>query len=184
MNPKDMNLNVKKYERNNRNNSDLKKDNQAYGYYSRVLKEPFDSVEELKKAEEAYFAELKAKEDRSAQKKADAEVVEEAFKALNAARKAYKSEIAQITDAFSEATIAIKKTFEEGVKGCKDRLATAETAYKQALKAFTDKYPEGYHLTLKDGDFETTISGSAKGSTLNELVSGNPFFDLIFKDFL
>ena len=28
------------------------------------------------------------------------------------------------------------------------------------LKEFTDKYPEGYHITLKDGDFETTISGS------------------------
>ena len=34
-----------------------------YGYYSRVLKEPFDTLTELAEAEEAYYAKLKAKED-------------------------------------------------------------------------------------------------------------------------
>ena len=28
----------------------------SYSFYSRVLKEPFDSIEELKEAEEAYYA--------------------------------------------------------------------------------------------------------------------------------
>ena len=41
-----------------------------------------------------------------------------------------------------------------------DGLKMYEEAYANALKTFTEKYPEGYHLTLKDGDFETTISGS------------------------
>ena len=32
------------------------KPDSEYSYYSRVLKEPFDSVEDLKEAEEAYYA--------------------------------------------------------------------------------------------------------------------------------
>ena len=59
-------------------------------FYSKVLKEPFNSIEELMEAEEAYYAKLKAKEDKAAEKKADAVKVEEAFKSLNASRKAYK----------------------------------------------------------------------------------------------
>ena len=70
-----------------------KKDVQDYGYYSKVLKEPFDSIEELKEAEEAYYARLKAKEDQAAAKKAEAKKVEDTFIALNAVRKAYKAEM-------------------------------------------------------------------------------------------
>ena len=181
MNPKD--INKRKYERNNRTNPEfITKDAQAYGYYSHVLKEPFDSIEELKEAEEAYFAKLKAKEDKATQKKADANVVEDAFKALNAARKAYKAEITEVTDAYREELTTLKKSFEDNVNAAEEKLAAAETTYQQALKAFTDKYPEGYHITLKDGDFETTISGSAKSSSLGDILNGNPFIDLIFKD--
>lgn len=166
------------------NNINMKKADQAYAYYSRVLKEPFDSIEELVEAEEAYYAKLKAKEDKAAAKKADAAIVEEAFKALNAARKAYKAEITEVTDTYRKSLTSSKKTFEDGVKVAEDHLATAETAYQQALKAFTDKYPEGYHITLKDGDFETTISGKAKNGSISDLINGNPFIDLIFKDFI
>ena len=131
-----------------------------YIYYSRVLKEPFNTVAELKEAEEAYYAKLKAKEDKAAQKKADATKVEEAFKALNAARKEYKENLAALTHEYSENLAALKKSFEGAKEAEHKALASAEDNYAAALKAFTEKYPEGYHLTLKDGDFETTISSS------------------------
>ena len=51
--------------------------------------------------------------------------------------------------------------FELGQKDLESALANAETAYKTALKEFQDKY-ENYHMTLKDGDFETTISNQVK----------------------
>jgi hypothetical protein len=153
--------NYKNYE-TNKKPADLDKSKQQtacdYSYYSRVLKAPFDSVDELKKAEAAYYAELKAKEDKAAQKKADAIKVEEAFKALNVARKDYKDNILAITQQYSENLAALKKSFEAAKETEKKTLAAAEELYANALKAFTDKYPEGYHLTLKDGDFETTIS--------------------------
>lgn len=136
------------------------KEARDYIYYSRVLKKPFESIEELKNAEATYFAELKAKEDKAAQKKADAAKVEESFKALNAARRNYKEDLEAVTHKYSESLTKLKKSFENAKAEVHESLAKAEANYSASLKEFTEKYPEGYHLTLKDGDFETTISSS------------------------
>jgi chromosome segregation ATPase len=139
-----------------------KKNTNDYAFYSKPLKQVFDSLEELRAAEAKHFNELKAKEAKAAQKKADAEKVEEAFKALNAARKNYKADLTQLTQEYSEELARIKKAFELGKKDIHDKLAAAEDAYNIALKEFIAAHPEGYHVTLRDGDFETTISGSSK----------------------
>ena len=151
-----------------------------YSYYSRVLEKPFDSLNELAIAEEAYYAKLKAKEDKAAQKKADAKVVEDAFIALNAARRSYKDELNAITSEYSENLRKLKESFEAAREETKAKLAKAEDTYSEAIKAFTDKYPEGYHITLKDGDFETTISGSSSvnNKTLNSLDLFNWIFNI------
>ena len=148
----------------------IKKDTQDYGYYSKVLKEPFDSIEE------PYYAKLKAKEVEASAKKADAKKVEDAFVALNAARKAYKEELQDATLKYSEELIAIKETYEKIRADIRERLAQAEQTYEDALNAFIEKHPEGYHLTLKDGDFETTISGSTSKAAANAF----DWFDLLF----
>ena len=132
-----------------------------YGFYSRVLQKPFDSLNELAAEEQKYYDELKAKEDKAAQKKADAQKVEDAFKALNAARRTFKEKTAQLCEEYSAELATLKKAFELGQKDLESALASAEGAYKTALKEFQDKY-ENYHMTLKDGDFETTISNQVK----------------------
>ena len=138
----------------------VEKETLEYGFYSRVLQKPFDSLSALKAAEEAYYSEQKAKEDKAAQKKADAQKVEDAFKALNAARKEYKEKLTQLTTEYSEALTDLKKAFDIGKTDIHNTLAAAEDAYSEALKEFTEAHPEGYHVTLRDGDFETTISGN------------------------
>ena len=117
----------------------------------------------------------------AAKKKADAKVVEDAFKELNAARKVYKEDLTQLTTEYAEALDKLKKAFDLGKKDITNQLAKAEEAYEKALKDFTDKHKEGFHLTLRDGDFETTISGSSKANTAN-LTTNDIFdvFDLIF----
>ena len=146
----------------------------TYSFYSRVLNKPFDSLSELQAAEDAYFAELKAKEDKVAQKKADATKVEDAFKALNAARKAYKENLIKIADNYSNELKALKVAFEDAKEVEETKLAAAEDNYKEMLSAFTERYPEGYHITLRDGDFETTISGNAnQRSTKSTMKSSN-----------
>ena len=136
-----------------------KKTNNDYAFYSKPLKQVFDSLDELRAAEAKHFNELKAKEDKATQKKADAAKVEDTFKALNAARKEYKEAFAQLTQEYSEQLTHLKEAYELGKKDIHDKLAAAEDAYSKALKEFTTKYDQ-YHVTLKDGDFETTISGS------------------------
>lgn len=142
-------------------NVNTEKETINYGFYSKVLQKPFDSLSELKAAEDVYFAEQKAKEDKAAQKRAEAQKVETAFKALNAARKEYKENMAQLTKEYAEELENLKQAFELGKKDLHDNLAAAEDNFSKAHKEFTAAHPEGYHLTLKDGDFETTISGSA-----------------------
>ena len=161
-----------------------KKTDVGYSYFSRVLNKPFDTIEELKEAEQTYYDKLKAKEDAANQKKLDAQKVEEALKALNAARKTYKEELTQLTTEYSEELINLKKAYDLGKADIRSNLATAEDAYETALKNFTTKYPEGYHQTIKDGDFETTIS--AKSSGTKDAKSSKDFpelaeiFNLIF----
>ena len=149
-----------------------------YGFYSNVLNKPFERLEDLKKAEYVYFEEQKAKEDKAAQKKADAKKVEDAFKALNAARKEYKEKLNQLTTEYTEALTDLKKAYDLGRTDIKNSLAAAEDAYSQALKEFTEAHPEGYHVTLRDGDFETTISRSAKTNMSKEVPKTNSIFDL------
>lgn len=158
--------------------NNLEKETINYGFYSKMLNKPFDSLSELMAAEEAYTNELKAKEDKAAQKKADAQKVEDTFKALNAARKTYKEELTQLTKEYAEALENLKKAFELGKKDIHDTLAAAEDAYAKALKEFTAAHPEGYHITLKDGDFETTISGGTKTGTPNDTTTANNVFDI------
>jgi predicted nucleic acid-binding Zn-ribbon protein len=163
------------------------KKEQNYMYYSKVLNLPFESLDALRAAEDEHYAKLKAKEDKAAEKKADATAVEEAFKALNAARKTYKEDINELTKVYSQGLVDLKEKFENSRKAIKENLAKAEDDYSNALKAFIDKYPEGYHLTLKDGDFETTISGQSSGSNKATVKTGTAkpvdLFDLFFSWF-
>lgn len=157
----------------NRQN-DAQKTNTEFGYYSKLLNEPFDTIDELRKAEEAYNAKQKAKADVAAKKKADATKVEDAFKALNAARKTYKEKLTQLTKEYVESVDNITKAFEFGKKDIHNQLAEAEEAYQAALKEFDTAYPEGYHVTLHDGDFETTLSKHTSGNVPVDI------FDLFF----
>lgn len=154
-----------------------------YGFYSKVLSKPFDSLSELKAAEEVYYTEQKVKADKAAQKKADAQKVEDALKALNTARKTYKEELTQLTKEYAESLDDLKKAFELGKKDIHDTLASAEEAFDKELKEFTAKY-DTYHFSIKGDDFETTISGSSNTSvTKSNSKTGNIFdvFDWMFR---
>lgn len=153
---------------------------QNYGYYSKVLNKPFDSLNELRAAEEAYYAQIRAKEDKASAKKSDAQRVEAAFKELNAARKAYREKLLAVTETYRENLQKLKAGFESEKAACQAELAKAETAYSTALKTFTDKYPEGYHLTLKDGDFEAVIDNRASTNKAGLHAGMFDLFDLFF----
>ena len=67
----------------------MKKENYDFGYYSKLLNKAFDSLEELKVAEDEVRKAEEEKQAKALAKKADATKVEDAFKALNAAKREY-----------------------------------------------------------------------------------------------
>lgn len=150
-----------------------------FGYWSKLLSQPFDTLAELVAAENARRAEDEAKAKAKETRKADAEVVEQAFKALNAIRKAYKERMTALVAEYNEQLATLKSSFTANADELKATLAEAEDTYAEALRCFTEKY-DSYHLTLKDGDFETTISNQTGGtiktvSDVDNLLQGSIF---------
>ena len=129
-------------------------------FYSDVTKKLYESEEELKAAEKAVADETAKKAEAAKVKKADALKVEEAFKANNTAMREYNAKVLAARKMYNEAVTAAKKAFDEAVTDANEAKDIAEKHYDKMLKDFTDKHPEGYHLTLKDGDNVVTISSN------------------------
>lgn len=153
-----------------------------YGFYSKVLNKPFDTLEELKAAEDEYTKAEEAKKAKSLEKKNDAGKVEEAFKALNAAKTEYNKTVSEAKKVAMKLITDAKSAYASAVAEADKALEKAEDCYNTALKEFTEKHPEGYHMTLRDGDIVTDITRSASSgvfNNLNELYdSFRSFFEL------
>ena len=135
-------------------------------YYSKMLDKVFDTYEELVKAEEAEEMKIEAKEKASMERKEDAKLVEESFKLLNLAKKTYKEATALAFQNYTEQLNKIKDDYSNELQKQEAALIKAENDYRNALQVFNEKHPEGYHLTLKDGDYETTLAKSSDTITV------------------
>lgn len=149
-----------------------------FSYYSKLLKRDFDSLKELRAAEAKYNEEKVKKEAAAAERKADANKVDAAFKALYAAIKTYKQDRAEVTKLYKEALKGVQLEYEQRLAAINETLSEAETAYKTALKEFTDKNQNGYHLTLRDGDGYEAVFKSTDSTGHFDFSS---LFDLLFK---
>jgi membrane protein involved in colicin uptake len=150
-------------------------------FYSEVTKKLYNSEEELNAAEQE-IVEAEAKKAEAAKaKKEEAKVVEEAFKARNAASIEYNTKVMAARKAYNETLVAAGKAFEEAVADATKVKNAAEEKYNAALKDFTDKHPEGYHMTLKDGDNIMTIS-SQGDSAAGVLKEYNSLIDYLMKN--
>ena len=129
-------------------------------YYSEILNKNFDTEKELVQAEEKHKAEQAKKEEAKALVKKESSEVEDAFKARNAARKDYNVKLVEARKAYNEALRKAKDEFEASLKESTEALEKAEADYDTKLKAFQKAHPEGYHITLKDGDNVVTYTSS------------------------
>lgn len=129
-------------------------------YYSEILNKNFDKVEDLEKAEEEHKAEQAKKEEAKALVKKESSEVEDAFKARNAARHAYNEKLVEARKIYNEALRKAKDEFEASLKESTETLEKAEADYDTRLKAFQKAHPEGYHITLKDGDNVVTYTSN------------------------
>lgn len=129
-------------------------------YYSEILNKNFDTEQELVKAEEEHKAEQAKKEEAKALVKKESSEVEDSFKARNAARHAYNEKLVEARKIYNEALRKAKDEFEASLKESTEALEKAEADYDTRLKAFQKAHPEGYHITLKDGDNVVTYTSN------------------------
>ena len=135
-------------------------ENQEFGFYSRKLQKPFDTLEELREAEAAHELEELKKAELAAAKKADASKVEEAFKKVNESKKAMNATIDEASKVYAEEMRAAKDKYLATVDQAEQAYIQAEKEYKERLSEFS-KAHGNFHMTLKDGDVVTTVKQSS-----------------------
>lgn len=125
----------------------------AYGYYSKVLNKPFDTLNELQDAELAVKKAEDEKKNAIVTRKADAEKVKVAITnrieadlaAKKASAEAYKKYLAELDEIES-----------------KRRSAKEEET--KALQEFCEKYKEGFHDTINVDDIQYRVDYSTSGN--------------------
>lgn len=151
-------------------------------FYSEKLNKLFDTEKELVAAEKELADKEAKKAELAKSKKADANKVEEAFKARNAARREYNAKVIDARKDYNVALLEAKKAFEDAITEATNAKDKAEEAYNAALKEFTDKH-QTYHMTLKDGDNVMTISNQSDKSYEKISKEYNDFIDTFVKFF-
>lgn len=131
-------------------------------FYSDVTKKLYDTEDALIAAEKEVAAEEEKKVKEAKAKKADAKKVEEAFKVNNDAKREFNAKVLAARKMYNESLAAAKKAFDSAVADATNAKEAADVEYDKVLKEFIDKHPEGYHLTLKDGDNVVTYSSQAE----------------------
>jgi len=146
-------------------------------YYSEKLDKIFETEKELEAAEKEHAeAEAKKAEAKELVKK-ESEKVNDAFKALNTAKRNYNKTVIEARKVYNKAVIDARDVYALAIDGAEKARIAAEKAYDEALKNFQSKHPEGYRLTLKDGDNVVTISnyGYDNKSLNAELVKSDSY---------
>lgn len=146
-------------------------------YYSEKLDKKFETVEALEAAEKEAAKAEAAKKKASEEKKAEAKVVEDAYKAHNAAKRTYNENVLKLRKQYDVDLRALKKAFDEAVEAEAATLDKAAVAFDTALKAFTDKHPEGWHITLKDNDNVLTLSSNQTVNKVPSIWDPNTFWE-------
>ena len=150
-------------------------------FYSEKLDKMFDSEKELLTAEEAAFKAEQEAKAKSLAKKTEAKVVEDAFKAHNAAKKTFNANVIARRKKYATDLAALKEAYDADIKVESDKLDAAAKAYDQALKEFTAKHGS-YHMTLRDGDNIVTLQSSRGQEALSNLIN-DAWFDGFFNLF-
>jgi len=119
----------------------VEEENYEVIYKSKLLGKDFINLDELKKAEAEYKAELAKKEEAKLARKEEALVVQKAIDNYEAAK-------VLANDAIATAY----KEYKEKVAVAEKALAEVEKTANESLNKFLADHPEGFHYTWKSED--------------------------------
>ena len=126
-------------------------------YYSDVLDKVFETEKELEAAEKADAEEKAKKEEAKLAVKKESAEVEDAFKARNAAKKAYNEKLIELRKAYNKVIADAKEAFEKGLEDASKLKDKTEVEFNTKLRKFQKEH-QNYHITLKDGDNVVTLT--------------------------
>lgn len=86
-----------------------------YGYYSKKLNKPFDTLEDLKKAEEKVIEKEKAAEKEKAERAGAAKEIEELIKKRDVLQREIDSKINEFIKKYGTYHFTYKTTFDNGL---------------------------------------------------------------------
>ena len=121
----------------------MKKEQEAvsYGFYSKLLKKPFDSLEELKAAEDEYNKAHAEELRKAEERKTRAKEVEDAYRSALEVRK------------------EAKKIIDEANKKASDMIRDTERHYDELKNAFVKDYGS-FHMSYTNNNGQEIISFS------------------------
>ena len=146
-------------------------------FYSDELQKVFDTEEELKAAEAEAKQAAEKKALQAKEKKDEAAKIEELFAAKNTARKKFSEELVALRNEYNKAVREARAEFDSKVAEITKARDEAEAKFNQAVSDFVKKHPEGYHMTLKDGNNVTSFSGTGYNDLLNLYKERTKEFD-------
>lgn len=154
-------------------------------YYSEKLDKLFDDETSLVAAEKELEEKEAEKALKAKEKKSEASKIETLFAAKNAAVKEYSEELTKLRNEYNTAVREARKDFESKVAEISAKKDEAVKAYNEALDAFIKKHPEGYHMTLRDGNNVSTLYSSGKNADFfNEYKSAQKQIDDMWDGFM
>jgi hypothetical protein len=112
-------------------------------------------------------------------RKADAQKVEVAFRAMNTARKNYNDVEAKAKRDFNKKVLEAKKVYNDAISEEAKKVDEAQANYQTELREFQKNHKD-YHLTLRDPDndcTQTLISNSFDKDFMDSIFN---FFDRIW----
>ena len=152
----------------------------AYSYYSNILKQPFETLESLKNAEKEYLDKQNIIKTEKAERKNAAQKVDEALTDFANLRNEVYSKLKELEKNYIKEQNDIRNSFIKNKSALLDKLEESEVRCKQYLTEFVEKYGS-FHTTITDSNKNTFTVSSSKNNYnfIEELLNFSPFLQIL-----
>lgn len=146
-------------------------ENEGIGYYSKLLRKPFDSLKDLRKEEDEYRKKHEAELKEAEERKSEAKEIESLIKERDEIASMGLKRKRDAAEAYAKAEREARKAYQDECKAVEDANKDANAKLEGKLEAFCKKNPGGFHTTIKydDGSTKTYSYNSSRPAAWDSL---------------